>query len=329
MGVKNCIAVCNGTAALHLANLALGIGPGDEVICPALTFVASANASLYTGAKVVFADSVSDTDLCIDPCSMESLINPRTKAITVVHYGGFGCDMDAIMSIASKHSLHVIEDNAHAILARQPDQGSLASLGTIGDIGCFSFFSNKNMTTGEGGMVVTNNDILADKIRLMRSHGMTSLTLERHKGHTSGYDVVTRGYNYRIDELRSALGIVQLAKLPVNNAKRRELMSYYFELLKHNPNIILPFKERNLEYASPHIMPILIREHYVEIREALKTARVQTSKHYDLIPSFTAFTGTDFTSKSKYLNNQLTLPLHPLMTTADVDYICSIVNSVQ
>lgn len=328
LGIKHCFAVANGTAALHLANLALGIQAGDEVICPALTFVASANASRYTGAEVIFADSVSDGDLSIDPAHIEKLITPRTKAITVVHYGGFGCEMDTIMAIATKHNLKVIEDSAHAILATQPYAGKMASLGTIGDVGCFSFFSNKNMMTGEGGMVVTNNDDLADKIRLMRSHGMTSLTLERHKGHSSGYDVIGMGYNYRIDELRSAIGIEQLKKLPANNEKRRLLMNKYFQLLSRNPNIIVPYMDRNLDFATPHIMSIMIKHNYIAIRDALKANGIQSSKHYDLIPTFTAFADYEFSSKIEYVNNLLTLPLHPLMTESDVEYVCAVVNSL-
>ncbi|MDY0150669.1 MAG: DegT/DnrJ/EryC1/StrS family aminotransferase [Candidatus Cloacimonas sp.] len=328
LGIKHCFAVANGTAALHLANLALGIQTGDEVICPALTFVASANATRYTGAEVVFADSVSEHDLSIDPLDIEKQITGRTKAITVVHYGGFGCDMDAIMAIANKHNLKVIEDSAHAILATQPYAGKMVSLGTIGDVGCFSFFSNKNMMTGEGGMVVTNSDALADKIRLMRSHGMTSLTLERHKGHSSGYDVIGMGYNYRIDELRSAIGIEQLKKLPANNEKRRLLMNKYFQLLCRNANIILPYMGRNLDFATPHIMSIMIKHNYIAIRDALKANGIQSSKHYDLIPTFTAFGGYQFSSKIEYVNNLLTLPLHPLMTEHDVEYVCSVVNSL-
>jgi len=329
LGVKHCFAVANGTAALHLANLAVGIHSGDEVICPALTFVASANASRYAGAQVVFADSHSEQDLCIDPQDIEKLITKRTKAITVVHYGGFGCDMEAIMEIARRHGLKVIEDSAHAILAKQPFHDELRGLGSIGDVGCFSFFSNKNMMTGEGGMVVTNSDDLADKIRLMRSHGMTSLTLDRHKGHSSGYDVIGLGFNYRIDEIRSAIGIEQLKKLPGINAIRRQLMQHYFELLHANNNVILPFTHRNLEHATPHIMSIILKDKYLETRNVLREHRIQTSKHYDLIPTFSAFEGTKFSSKIAHVDNLLTLPLHPLMSLDDVGYICSVLNGIK
>jgi dTDP-4-amino-4,6-dideoxygalactose transaminase len=176
LGVAYAFAVNNGTAALHLANLALGIGPGDEVICPDLTFVASANASRYTGADVVLADVLSDDDLTVDPEDIEARITPRTKAITVVHYAGFPCRMDAIIDMARRHRLAVIEDCAHAPSAWLPASGTRRYLGAIGDVGCFSFFGNKNMTTGEGGMVTTNSEAIAERIRLLRSHGMTTLT---------------------------------------------------------------------------------------------------------------------------------------------------------
>jgi dTDP-4-amino-4,6-dideoxygalactose transaminase len=152
VGARYAFAVANCTAALHLANLVLGIGPGDEVLCPTLTFVASANASRYAGADVVLADVLGPTDLTVDPEDLERKITPRTKALTVVHYGGFPCLMDPILEIARRHGLKVIEDCAHAPLAvHVASDGSRAHVGTLGDVGCFSFFGNKNMTTGEVG----------------------------------------------------------------------------------------------------------------------------------------------------------------------------------
>jgi len=163
-GAKHALAVTNATAALHLACLALGVGAGDEVIVPSLTFVASANAIRYTGAQTIFADIESADWLCVSPQAIEASITPRSKAIMVVHYAGYACDMPAILEIARKHGLAVIEDAAHAVGASL--QGK--HLGTWGDIGCYSFFGNKNLTTGEGGMLVTNSDNLADKLRILR-----------------------------------------------------------------------------------------------------------------------------------------------------------------
>ena len=228
IGVKHALAVTNATAALHLACLAVGIGPGDEVIVPSLTFVATANAVRYAGGVPVFADIEGEDWLTISPASIEKCIGEKTRAILVMHYAGFACDMPAILDIAGKYDLAVIEDLAHAIGSELNGR----KLGTWGKIGCFSFFSNKNMTTGEGGMVVTDDDLLADKLRSMRSHGMTSLSWDRHKGHVWTYDVVGLGYNYRIDEIRSAMGRVQLKKVSGFNQRRERLVELYRQLLQ-------------------------------------------------------------------------------------------------
>jgi dTDP-4-amino-4,6-dideoxygalactose transaminase len=225
--VNYAIAVSSCTAALHLACVVLGIGPGDEVIIPALTFVATANAVRYTGAQPVFADIKSNHDLNISTKSIEEKITERTKAIIVMHYAGYPCDMPGILKIAKAHRLSVIEDAAHAVGSSLDGR----KLGTWGDIGCFSFFSNKNLVTGEGGMLVTHNHEFAERLKKLRSHGMTSLTWDRHRGHAWSYDVVDLGYNYRLDEIRSALGLVQLAKLEGNNNKRRGLVHNYREWL--------------------------------------------------------------------------------------------------
>jgi dTDP-4-amino-4,6-dideoxygalactose transaminase len=178
-GAKHALAVTNGTAALHLACLAAGLGPGDEVIVPSLTFVATANAVRYTGAEPVFADIESLDWLTIAPAAIEACITPRTRAILVMHYAGYACDMPAILEIAGRHNLSVLEDAAHAVGSELGGR----RLGTWGSIGCYSFFSNKNMTTGEGGMLVTEDDALAERLRVLRSHGMTSLSWDRHQGH--------------------------------------------------------------------------------------------------------------------------------------------------
>lgn len=326
MNVKHAFAVTNATVALHLANAVLDIGPGDEVLCPALTFVATSNATRYTGADVVFVDSVSEHDLTIDPDDIRRKISKRTKAISVVHYAGFPCLMEPILGVAREYGLKIIEDCAHAPFAwcDFANRGKVFT-GAIGDVGCFSFFGNKNMTTGEGGLVTTNDDTLAEKIRLMRSHGMSTLTFERHKGHASGYDVLMLGYNYRMDEIRSAIGIEQLKKIDAINAKRREVYRWYLEAFKDNSNIIVPFGNRSLEQSVCHIMPVIVRDHYQEIKARLKESRIQTSKHYDLIPSFSSYKGTLFQSKIPLIRNILTLPMHHLLTEKDVAWIGKVV----
>jgi len=322
MNVKHAFAVTNCTAALHLANLALGIGPGDEVICPDLTFVATANAVRYTGAEVALADIVSQSELTISPTDIEAKITDKTKAITVVHYAGFPCLMDEIMALARKHNLKVIEDCAHAPFAWHSfEDGSRQFVGAIGDIGCFSFFSNKNMTTGEGGMITTNDDEIADKLRLLRSHGMTTLTYERHKGHASGYDVVALGYNYRIDEIRSAIGLCQLGKIDRFNDERRKVYQWYLEAFEDVDHVFAPFAERDLSASTCHIMPVLIRRGYDQIKAQMQEARVQTSKHYAPISSFTLYKNQVAGAQSDVADGLMTLPLGPAMTREEVAFV--------
>jgi dTDP-4-amino-4,6-dideoxygalactose transaminase len=268
---------------------------------------------LYTGAEVRFADIIGPDDLTISPEAIEQAVTPRTKAIIVMHYGGYPCQMAAVMEIARNHNLAVIEDAAHAPGASLEGK----ALGTWGEIGCFSFFSNKNLSTGEGGMVVTNRDDLAEKIRLLRSHGMTSLTWDRHQGHAHSYDVVELGYNYRIDEIRAALGLTQLGKLDANNALRKSLTSRYWDALQ-GTGIDLPFREA---VGSPayHIFPVLLprsADRYKFI-EGMKAAGVQTSIHYPPIHLFSYYTqrypGVVLPKTEAAASRQVTLPLYPTM----------------
>ena len=325
VGARHAIAVTNATAALHLACVAAGLGPGDEVILPSLTFVATANAVRYTGAMPVFADIKGETDLNVSPAAIEACLTPRTRAILVVHYGGYACDMPAVLAIARKHGLAVIEDAAHAIGSKLEDR----MLGAWGDIGCYSFFSNKNMTTGEGGMLVTDDDGLADKLRLLRSHGMTSLTWDRHKGHAWSYDVVDLGYNYRIDEIRSALGRAQLAKLEGNNQRRRELTLLYHELLHELcPSVGRPF-QGHPGISACHLLPVVLPEgaERETCMDAMKRRGVQTSIHYPPIHKFSAYQGIDGQSRHglEWTENlaarELTLPLYPALSEADVSFV--------
>src|SRR5262245_36660725 len=220
---RHAVAVSSGTAALHLALLAAGCGPGDEVIVPSLTFVAVANVIVHTGADPVFCDIVGPDELNLDPEDIESAVTPRTKAVVPLHYGGFPCAMDALGELAARHELAVVEDAAHAPGATWRGR----ACGTLGLAGCFSFFANKNLPVGEGGMVVTDDDEVAGRLRLLRSHGMTTVTWDRHRGHASSYDVVTAGFNYRLDEMRAAVGLVQLRRLTQENASRGCIAARY------------------------------------------------------------------------------------------------------
>ena len=337
-----CSAVSNGTAALHLALCALGIGPGDEVICPSLTFVATANAIRYTGAKPVFADIAGESNLNISPPSIQRRMSDRTRAILVVHYAGHPCEMEQIIEIARNHNLKVVEDAAHAPGAAyvwRDESGrkiSVQKAGAIGDIGCFSFFSNKNLAVGEGGMVVTADEAIADKIRKMRSHGMTSLTLDRHKGHSYSYDVVELGYNYRIDEMRSAIGRVQLENLDENNRKRNAIDRLYRDLLSDVPELGIPFgDEKNV--SSHHIFPVILPpniDRHAFMEKMRKRKGIQTSIHYPPVHQF-EFYKKIIRQDPAQLNQtnlvgarEVTLPLYPTLSETDVKYIVSSVKQI-
>jgi dTDP-4-amino-4,6-dideoxygalactose transaminase len=324
LGVKHAIALNNCTAGLHLAYKSVGLTAGDEVICPSLSFVATSNAILYSGAKPVFVDISSKDNWTISPEKIEKAITGKTKAIVVMHYAGFACSMNEIMQIAKKHNLKVIEDCAHSPGSKLNGK----HLGTFGDVSAFSFFSNKNLSTGEGGMVCTNNDNIADQVRLYRSHGMTSLSLDRHKGHAFSYDVISPGYNYRIDEIRSALGLVQLKKLENNNQKRREIAKYYFEKLQDISEIKIPFLNHE-GLPNYHIFPVLLDEKMDReaLMKFLREKGIQSSIHYPSIHKFTYYHNKVKSTLSE-LNltecislNELTLPMYSGMNNKQINYI--------
>lgn len=330
--VSHAITVSSCTAALHLACVVLGIGPGDDVILPALTFVATANAVRYTGANPVFADIVGFNDLSISPASIEAQITERTKGIIVMHYAGFACDMPNILKIAKEHGLFVIEDAAHAVGSSLNEK----KLGTWGEIGCFSFFSNKNLVTGEGGMLVTSNPEYASSLKQLRSHGMTSLTWDRHQGHSWSYDVVSLGYNYRIDEIRSALGRVQLAKLDENNTKRRVLEKKYRHLLEELvPKVEVPFKSHP-GISAAHIMPIILPEDVDrrEFMESLKADGIQTSIHYPPIHKFQSYSHIYTADRHSLCNTEIissrevTLPMYPNLNSKDIEFVVRSIQNV-
>ena len=318
---EQAVAVSNCTVALHLALAAIGVGPGDEVICPALTFVADANAVVQCGAKPVFADVVGPDDWTIDPADVEAKITPRTKAVIAVHYAGYPCAMESLLTICRRHGMRLIEDAAHAPLSRG-DDGRM--LGTIGDLGCFSFFSNKNMTTGEGGMIVSRNPKLLQEVRALRSHGMTSSSYQRFRGHAFAYDVVTPGFNYRMDEMRAALGLVQLAKLPgANAARRRIVLGYRACVADRLPQLGTPFSEREGQHGY-HVFPVLLPEgtDREAVMRRMAEAGVQTSIHYRPIHTFSAYAGTaELPVTDAIAPRILSLPLFPTLETAQLEFV--------
>jgi len=318
-----CTAVCSGTAALHLAMLALDLGPGDEVIVPALTFVADANAVRMVGAKPVFADCESLENWNIGVESIRQRITDRTRAVICVHYAGYACRMAELRSLCDENGLALVEDVAHAPGGMYGDR----PLGTIGDVGCFSFFTNKNLSVGEGGMVAVGDADLDARMRLLRSHGMTTLTLDRHEGRAISYDVLQPGLNYRIDEMRAALGLVQLAKLTDANRRRAELSAYYDVLLDNVDGVQRPFRGYEPGVNTFHICPVILDEGLDRdsIIGALRTRGIQASIHYPAIPGFEAYSHHDSAQTplaTEISKRELTLPLYPTMGMDNVDLVC-------
>lgn len=322
--VKYAISVSNCTDALHLSMIVNGIGAGDEVICPSLTFAASVNSIRYVGAIPVFCDIEGLDNMNISPREIEKLITAKTKAIVVVHMAGFSADMDAIMAIAKKHNLKIIEDACHGPLSEYKGN----KLGTIGNVGCFSFFSNKNISTGEGGMIITNDESIAKRCRLLRSHGMTTMSYQRAKGHATAYDIVDLGYNFRMDDIRASIGVVQMKKLKRDLIQRQSVRALYVDLLSEIDQVIVPFAA-NKEFVSNYIMPIVLKNSTAEKRDAVRDflhlKGIQTSNHYPAIHRFSIY--KDYPANlpvTEYVcDNEITLPMYAALTTQDVEYIVS------
>ncbi|MBW2524514.1 MAG: DegT/DnrJ/EryC1/StrS family aminotransferase [Deltaproteobacteria bacterium] len=321
-GTEHAIAVGNCTAALQLAYAALHAPPQGEVIVPSLTFVATASAARAVGLTPVFADIRSLTDLTLDPEDVRRRTTERTVAITAVHYAGYPCDMVALGAIAAERGVALIEDCAHAPgatgIARD---GSRRRAGGLGDVGCFSFYSNKNLTTGEGGMVTTDREDIARTARLLRSHGMTTSTWQRHEGHAFSYEVLEPGYNFRLDELRSALGLVQLERLPALNARRRELVARYRTELGRLDGVAVPFADR--ETDAPHLVVVLLPQgaDRLGVMASMREAGVQTSIHYPPSHRFACYRDPGrrpLSTTDQAAERLLTLPLNPKMSDDDV-----------
>jgi len=323
-GAKHAVSLSNCTVALHMSLVLNNIKPGDEVICPSLTFVATVNAIRYVNAVPVFADVKSLEDLTIDPDDIERKITSRTRAIMVMHYGGFACDMTRISAIAEKHNLIIIEDACHGPLSEYEGK----KLGTIGKVGCFSFFSNKNISTGEGGMIITDDDAIYEKAKLLRSHGMTSLSYDRAKGHSTEYDVIELGYNYRMDDIRASIGIVQLDKLHKDLEIRAEIRTLYEKKLEGLDGITVPFRGYKY-FSSNYIFPIILNGSTVDkrnrIREHLAAAGIQTSVHYPAVHRFSIYRefATPLPLTEYVADNLITLPMFSKLSNEEVEYICA------
>jgi dTDP-4-amino-4,6-dideoxygalactose transaminase len=327
-GSAHAVAVNSCTAALHLSLLACGVGPGDEVLCPTLTFVATANAVRYVGATPVFCESVGPGNLNLDPEDVRAKLTRRTKAILVVHFAGYPADMPRILALAKEHDLIVVEDCAHALVSRLHGR----ACGAWGDCGCFSFFSNKNATCGEGGAITTQDAGLAARLKRLRSHGMTSMTLDRHEGRAFSYDVVDLGHNYRLDEIRSSLLLAQLRRLGGFLEARRGHVEQYARRLGGAgvtvPDFDWPRLRRPGDAVGHHILPVVLppSADRTRVMAALRERGVQSSVHYPPVHQFTSFrdgSGATRLPRTEALAaRELTLPLYPSMSEGQVDYVC-------
>ena len=316
--VEDAVAVNSCTSGLHLCLLALGIGPGDEVLVPSLTFVATINAIMYVGATPVFVDIEDQDTPHISMGDAAAKVTERTRAVMIMHYGGYLVDMPLWRNFCDGRGIALVEDAAHS--------PAVGEVGRWGDVSAFSFFTNKNMTTAEGGMVFAKDAEVLARMRRLRAHGMTTGTLERHRGHAYSYDVTMLGYNYRMNELQAAMGLVQLARLGAWNEKRRSLSAHYRELLAQRvPSVAVPFCASHLTAA--HLMPVILPDAGCRraVMDGLREAGIQSSIHYPPAHIFSfyreKFPGISLPNTEGYCSRELTLPLHPALENSDVERV--------
>jgi perosamine synthetase len=315
-GVTYAVSCCNGTAALHLALMALGVGSGDEVIIPTLTFVATANAVAYCGARPVFVDSEADS-WNIDPLLIETSITPRTKGIIAVHLYGHPANMDPILAIARKHGLFVIEDAAEAHGAEYKGQKA----GALGDIAIFSFFGNKIITTGEGGMVVTNEMTLASKVRQLRDQGM-----DRNRR----YWFPTIGYNYRMTNIAAAIGLAQLEKVDWHLQRRREVVGRYVEHLQSARRIAWQAEQQWAKHVY-WMFTIVLDDANVpvgrdDLMDRLRARGIETRPVFHPMHTLPPYRSSSHTGRypiaERIARQGLNLPTAAGLTVDDLRYVC-------
>lgn len=333
IGAGHAVAVNSCTGALHIALAAIGIGPGDEVITSPLTFCSTANVIIHLGATPVFADIGYDYN--IDPIEIERHITSRTKAILPVHYSGQPCQMNDILACAHEHKLRVIEDAAHAIGARYRGR----RVGTIGDVTAFSFYAIKNMTTAEGGMLTTDDDELAEKMRLFSLHGISKDAWKRYTSEGSWYyEVVLPGYKYNMTDIQAALGIHQLARLERFLECRRTYASMYNEAFGAIPGIQVPVVHADVRHAW-HLYVIKLELECLTINraqfiEALRAEKIGTSVHFipvHLHPYYRdrfGFKRGDYPRAERAYDRIVSLPLNPKMTERDVEDVIGAVTGI-
>jgi dTDP-4-amino-4,6-dideoxygalactose transaminase len=322
-GSEHAVAVASGTAGLHLACLAAGVGPGDEVIAPALSFVADAHAGRCAGGEAVLADCSSLEQPLLDPEQVERRMTPRTKAVIAVHMFGYPADADGLRELCEARGVALIEDCAEADGGKLRD-GSPA--GTVGICGCFSFFSKTQLGVGEGGILVTDDEEFAQRLRALRSHAMTSVTWDRHRGHAETYDVTDLGFNYRIDEPRASLAHARLARLEDALSELRRVARAYRERLGGLAGVALPFPDEWVELSGHFAFPVLVADRATRdsVREALHASRVQTT-FYPALTQLSAYkpSGPDGSMPvaEEFADRHLALPLSPSLDEARIGIV--------
>ena len=333
------VALSSCTAALHLALEVLGLNEDDEVITTPFTFSSTASEILHTGAKIKFADVDCSTGN-IDPAKIRDAITDRTKVILPVHFAGHPCDMDSIMELALEYNLRVIEDAAHALEAEYGDY----KVGSIGDFTCFSFYATKNVTTGEGGMITCDNEIMAEKMRLLSLHGMTKDAWKRYmpdsqkSAENKYYQIVSRGYKYNMTDIQAALGITQLRKVEKMWERRNNLVSLYRTCLADIPEIELMGIENDIKHAN-HLMLIRVVPDELDISRdefvtELRERGIGTSIHFvslHMHPYYKdifGFEDNDFPNAAYLSNNIITLPLYPDLPEDDVLYVTDCIKEI-
>ena len=327
---KYAIAVSNGTAALHLSLKALGIKEHDEVIIPDLTFVADASAILASNAKPVIVD-INKNNFFLSISNLKKNITKRTKAIIPVHIYGQVCNIAEVLDVARNNNLKIIEDCAHAVGTFYNSK----HVGTLGDTGCFSFYPTKNITTAEGGMVTTNSKEVAEKIRQLRSHGMTKSLKSRYSSEYPWvFDIVEPGYNYRLDEIRAALGITQLKRIKKINELRKSASMYYHKNLQNIPGIILPDMVTDRSH-SYHLYTIRVTKPFKlsrnQLYKKLKNNGIRTTVYWMPIHEYAAY--RKFAKKSNVVNTAkiydeiLALPLFPNISKKHQDAVIKVIKS--
>jgi len=333
VGSKYAVAVSSCTAGLHLSLVAAGIGPGDEVITTPYTFAATGEVIIYVGAKPVFVDVERDS-LNIDPTEIRKAITAKTKAIIPVHFAGLPCRMTEIMEIAREHNLVVIEDAAHAL----PAEYNGNKIGNVGHVTAFSFYATKNITTGEGGMVTTNDSEFAEKIRILSLHGLSRDAWKRYTTEGSWYyEIINTGYKYNMSDIQAAIGIHQLNKIDSFQQKREKYVQLYNDGFKDIPEIITPFQVKNTKH-SWHLYVIKLNLDLLDITrnefiKELSDHNIGTSVHF--IPlHLHPFYRKNFIFNGGFPNSEyaykrvISLPLFPGMNVEDVDYVISVVRRI-